>query len=137
MRTGEVFALTWNDIDLQNRLIRINKTVYSKLKDEKGSYAGTDVIKYPFKIIHHELQIEDCRFYDLRGSYATKCLRNGVEIKDVADILGHKRIETTENYYISSTIEDIQKASAVLENIIQSDITNKIINFEEFVKKVE
>ena len=56
--------------------------------------------------------------------------RNGVEIKDVADILGHKRIETTENYYISSTIEDIQKASAVLENIIQSDITNKIINFE-------
>ena len=60
-----------------------------------------------------------------------------VEIKDVADILGHKRIETTENYYISSTIEDIQKASAVLENIIQSDITNKIINFEEFVKKVE
>ena len=64
-------------------------------------------------------------------------IRNGVEIKDVADILGHKRIETTENYYISSTIEDIQKASAVLENIIQSDITNKIINFEEFVKKVE
>ena len=60
-----------------------------------------------------------------------------VEIKDIADILGHKRIETTENYYISSTIEDIQKASAVLENIIQSDITNKIINFEEFVKKVE
>ena len=191
MRTGEVFALTWNDIDLKNRLIRINKTVYSKLKDEKGrwflgtaktegscrevyicdtlykalcnykkqqqlykkkygnnykkyllepiknkygkiveykiieskyknrnnvemvltrkngSYAGTDVIKYPFKIIHHELQIENCRFYDLRGSYATKCLRNGVEIKDVADILGHKRIETTENYYISSTIEDI------------------------------
>ena len=130
MRTGEVFALTWNDIDLQNRLIRINKTVYSKLKDEKGSYAGTDVIKYPFKIIHHELKIENCRFYDLRGSYATKCLRNGVEIKDVADILGHKRIETTENYYISSTIEDIQKVSAVLENIIQSDITNKIINFE-------
>ena len=221
MRTGEVFALTWNDIDLKNRLIMINKTVYSKLKDEKGrwflgtaktegscrevyicdtlykalcnykkqqqlykkkygnnykkyllepiknkygkiveykiieskyknrnnvemvftrkngSYAGTDVIKYPFKIIHHELQIENCRFYDLRGSYATKCLRNGVEIKDVADILGHKRIETTENYYISSTIEDIQKASVVLENIIQSDITNKIINFEEFVKKVE
>ena len=31
----------------------------------------------------------------------------------------------------------LQKASAVLENIIQSDITNKIINFEEFVKKVE
>lgn len=110
---------------------------FDAIKKIHGSYAGTDVIKYPFKIIHHELQIKNCRFYDLRGSYATKCLRNGVEIKDVADILGHKRIETTENYYISSTIEDRQKASAVLENIIQSDITDKIINFEEFVKKVE
>ena len=42
-----------------------------------------------------------CRFYDLRGTYATKILRNGVEIRDVADLLGHSKIETTENYYIS------------------------------------
>ena len=27
MRTGEVFALTWEDIDLENRIIKINKTV--------------------------------------------------------------------------------------------------------------
>lgn len=38
MRTGEVFGLTWNDIDLKNKLIKINKTVYSKLKDEKGRW---------------------------------------------------------------------------------------------------
>ncbi|MGM9879501.1 MAG: tyrosine-type recombinase/integrase [Bacilli bacterium] len=30
MRTGEVFALTWDDIDLDNRIIKINKTVYAK-----------------------------------------------------------------------------------------------------------
>lgn len=58
------------------------------------------------KIIHDdELGIENCRFYDLRGRYATTILRNGVEIRDVADVLGHKDIETTENYYISSTDE--------------------------------
>jgi len=28
MRTGEVFALTWDDIDLENRIIKINKIVY-------------------------------------------------------------------------------------------------------------
>ena len=211
MRTGEVFALTWNDIDLKNRLIRINKTVYSKLKDEKGrwflgtaktegsckevyicytlykalcnykkqqqlykkkygnnykkyslepiknkygkiveykiieskyknrnnvemvftrkngSYAGTDIIKYPFKIIHHELQIENCRFYDLRGSYATKCLRNGVEIKDVADILGHRRIETTENYYIISSKETKKDISKKIENIMKTEIIEEIV----------
>lgn len=67
-----------------------------------GTYSGTDIIKYPFKIIHHELGI-NCRFYDLRGSFATMTLRHGAEIKDISKILGYSRIETTENYYISST----------------------------------
>lgn len=52
---------------------------------------------------HYELGIKNCRFYDLSGSYATQILRKGVEIRDVADILGHSRIETTENYHILST----------------------------------
>ena len=97
---------------------------------KNGSYAGTDVIKYPFKIIHHELQIENCRFYDLRGSYATKCLRNGVEIKDVADILGHKRIETTENYYIISTEESKKELSNIFEKTICSEIINEITKYK-------
>ena len=213
MRTGEVFALTWNDIDLENKIIKINKTVYSKIKDDKGRwflgttktkgscrevficdtlykilsnykekqnllkkkygrkykkyelepiknkygkineykvieskyknlnsvemvftknnglYLGTDIIKYPFKIIHNELGIKNCRFYDLRGSYATKILRNGAEIRDVADILGHSRIETTENYYISSTEETRKEANNILEKIMQTDVINEIINY--------
>ena len=198
MRTGEVFALTWDDMDLDNRIIKINKTVYAKDKEEKGrwylgttktvgsqrdvyicdslykvlldyknsqdnykkqygknykryiledvknkygklveykivesnsrrnevdmvftrkdgTYSGTDIIKYPFKIIHHELRIK-CRFYDLRGSFATISLRNGCEIKDIAEVLGHKRIETTEKYYISSTEENIIMVYKMHEN---------------------
>ncbi len=200
MRTGEVFALTWNDIDLDNRIIKINKTVYAKYKEEKsrwylgtakttgsqreiyicdnlysilcdykklknkykkkygqkykyyaleevkskygklveykviennskhnkiemvftrkdGTYSGTDIIKYPFKIIHHELGI-DCRFYDLRGSFATISLRNGCEIKDISVILGHSRVETTENYYILNSHNDIKKVVEILEKKI-------------------
>lgn len=42
MRTGEVFALTWNDIDFENCIIKISKTVYSKNKNDKGRwYLGT------------------------------------------------------------------------------------------------
>ena len=42
MRTGEVFALTWDDIDFDNRIIKISKTVYAKDKEEKGRwYLGT------------------------------------------------------------------------------------------------
>ncbi len=36
MRTGEIFSLTWNDIDFNNRIIKINKTVYAKDKKENG-----------------------------------------------------------------------------------------------------
>lgn len=206
MRTGEVFALTWNDMDLDNRIIKINKTVYAKDKEEKGrwylgttktvgsqrdvyicdslykvlldyknsqdnykkqygknykryiledvknkygklveykivestsrhnevdmvftrkdgTYSGTDIVKYPFKIIHHELGIK-CRFYDLRGSFATISLRNGCEIKDIAEVLGHKRTETTEKYYISSTEQDKIRVINKLEKEI--NITNNI-----------
>ena len=213
MRTGEVFALTWNDIDFENRIIKISKTVYPQIKDDKGrwflgttktegscrevyicdtlykvlknyrkeqeslkksygsdyikynlepiknkygkvteykiieskykkknnvemiftrkngSYVGTDIIKYPFKIIHNELGIKDCRFYDLRRSFATICLRNGGEIKDIACILGHKKIETTENYYITSSIEARKEIGKIFEQKIQSTIINKFINF--------
>ncbi len=42
MRTGEVFALTWDDINLENRTIKINKTVYVKDKEKNGRwYLGT------------------------------------------------------------------------------------------------
>ena len=205
MRTGEVFALTWNDIDLDNRIIKVNKTVYAKDKEENGrwylgtaktigshrevyicdtlysfllkykvlqnnykkefdknykhytleevknkygklveykiiksnskrnrvervftrkdgTYSGTDIIRYPFRIIHHELGIQ-CRFYDLRENFATICLRNGCEIKDIAEILGHKRIETTQKYYILSLKENKKKVTKVFEeNISLNDV---------------
>lgn len=216
MRTGEVFALTWEDIDLENGIILVRHSVYDKPKDEKGrwylgspktlngertiyisptllsalknyktkqdylkelygnkyiyyyledvknkygkvvekrivqkneetenketinlvftkangKYNGTDVIRYPFEVIHKELGIDKCRFYDLRGSYATKILNNGVEIREVADILGHGNIETTENYYISSTDISRKNASDVFDKMMQSDIINEISEYQ-------
>lgn len=174
MRMGEVFALTWDDIDLENRTIKITKTVYAKDKSKEGRwyigstktegserevyicdtlysilvnykeqqnknkkefgkrykyyslkeiknkygkvveyvilesrskkdrvemvftkndgrYSGTELIRYPFKIIRNELGIK-ARFYDLRGYFATTSLRSGCEIKDIAEMLGHRRI---------------------------------------------
>ena len=197
MRTGEVFALTWDDIDLDNRIIKVNKTVYAKNKEENGrwylgttktigssrevyicdtlysvlsdyknlqvkykkeygkkykrytlkeiknkygklveykviesqsrnnkiqmvftrkdgTYSGTDIIRYPFRIIHHELGIQ-CRFYDLRGSFATKTLRKGCEIKDISKVLGHSRVETTKNYYINCTKDNLKDVSKIFE----------------------
>ena len=38
-------------------------------------------------------------------------IKNGVEIKDVVNILGNRKIETTENYYISSSAKSVKIAS--------------------------
>lgn len=216
MRTGEVCALTWDNIDFEKRIINIEHNVYSKVKDEKGkwflgttktingvrkvyicdtllialrnykkkqdhfrklygkdycyyhleevknkygkiieyrivktikkfeflenfnlvfrkengTYSGTDIVKYPYKVVHIELGIENCRFYDLRGSYATKSLRNGVEIRDVADILGYRKIEATENYYISTTEKTLKEASEKFEEMVKSDAIDEIIKYE-------
>ena len=35
MRPGEACALTWNDVNLEKRIITIKHNVYSKVKDEK------------------------------------------------------------------------------------------------------
>lgn len=86
-----------------------------------GTYSGTDIVKYPFKVIHHELGIK-CRFYDLRGSFATISLRNSCEIKDIAEALGHRRIETTEKYYITSTEVDKNEVIKLFENSIRSNV---------------
>ena len=66
----------------------------------------------------------------MRGSYATTILRNGVEIRDVADVLGHKDIETTENYYISSTDETRKNATDSYENAINLDVIKEIIEYK-------
>ena len=107
-----------------------NNSKYNKIemvftrKDRR--YSGTDIIKYPFKIIHHELEI-NCRFYDLRGSFATISLRNGCEIKDIAEVLGHKRVETTENYYINCTKDNLKDVCTKFEKEINTDIFNIIL----------
>ena len=95
---------------------------------DNGRYIGTDLIRYPYRIIHHELGINNCRFYDLRGSFATKTLRSGVEIKDVAEVLGHTRVETTENYYVSTTKESKKYVSNVFEKQLNKLERKNIIN---------
>ena len=38
LRTGEVFALTWDDIDFVNKTINVKHNVYAKNKDDKGKW---------------------------------------------------------------------------------------------------
>ena len=122
-------VLEYQIVENQSNILSIKPANMIFTRDN-GKYCGTDIIKYPYKIIHDELGIENCRFYDLRGSYATTILRNGVEIRDVADVLGHKDIGTTENYYISSTDETRRNVTDSYENAINLDVIEEIIEYK-------
>ena len=137
IRKNGKIAITLKDDD---ELIAARKTDETKdqitlnlvFTKSDGKFTGTDITKYPFEIIHKELGIEKCRFYDLRGSYATKVLNSGVEIRDVADMLGHRNIETTENYYVSSTDTSRKCATDNFDKMIQSEVINEISEYLVF-----
>ena len=119
---------------IEHRIV-LNKTCGEKILDlvfvrDNGTYSGTDLLRYPFKIIHKELGIEKCRFYDLRGSYATKILNNGTKIKEVADLLGHSNVETTENYYIRSLENNKRLAVNEFDSKNTSDVIKSVIGFQ-------
>ena len=61
-----------------------------------------------------------------------KILTNGIEIRDVVDILGHRNgnVEKTENYYISSTEKSKRLATDVFDKITKSEIIEGIIKYE-------
>ena len=45
VRIGEICALTWNDIDLKNEIIYINKTIQRIYVDKKNTYISIDAPK--------------------------------------------------------------------------------------------
>ena len=83
--------------DIKNKYGKLveYKVIESKSRNNKiqmvftridGTYSRAYIIKYPFKIIHHELGFS-CRFHDLRASFAPISLKQGREIKDISKIL--------------------------------------------------
>lgn len=114
----------------RNFIEQINKDPYRKEMNYYIVYTENVPIGVTGIYSYNELGIKNCRFYDLRGSYATRILKNGVEIRDVADILGHKNIETTENYYISSSTESRKEANDIFEKIIHSEVIDRISNYK-------
>ena len=52
-------------------------------------------------------------------------MKNDYEIKDITEVLGHKRIKTTQQYYISSTNKDKKEVREIFEMNVK--LENKMI----------
>jgi len=126
MRRGEILALRWADVDLGNRkitvkntknnetkVIPINQTLYEELlnlsKESDGEYVFSNGegqrfgdIKTGFLSALRRAGIEDFRFHDLRHTFGSQLVMQGIDLKTVQQMTGYKQIKMTMRYsYLS------------------------------------
>lgn len=86
------------------------------------------------KILDRTLKKAGCkhiRFHDLRHTFATTALANGMDIKTLSAIIGHNSVETTLNIYTHIT-DEMQRDAAnkieqgIMRNVSLSNTDDKI-----------
>jgi integrase len=140
MRRAEILNLKWNQIDFEDRKIRVEKTksgkvrfvpvnnnlfyVLKSLRAESGQSPFVFLspktgkpyldMKTGFKGACKRAGISDLRFHDLRHTFASRLVEKNVDIETVKELLGHHSITITQRYTHSS--DDRKKAAVELLN---------------------
>lgn len=90
-------------------LVEPVQNYYKKIsKSQKDNYLLTDSLKFieprtiqrKLKKILMECNIEDRKFHALRDTFATNCVRRGMDIKTLSELLGHSDTSMTLKYYV-------------------------------------
>ncbi len=75
------------------------------IADEKGKPISVRSYQRSFELILKKLKVEHKGFHALRHTFATRALECGMDVKTLADILGHKNPTVTLNRYVHSMME--------------------------------
>ena len=159
LRRGELLGLKWEDLDLEQCTLRVQRQV-SRINGEvveaplktKNSYRtislGTDAVgilkeqrkkcgssEYVFpsptggpispdsviQMLHRVLKragLPKVRFHDLRHTFATVALQNGVDIKTVSGMLGHYSAGFTLDTYAHVTTQAQREAAKTMGSVL-------------------
>jgi integrase len=118
MRASEMLGLRWADVDFDHEHITLHttkndeprivpltgpalKVLRARKNGQRPSERVFGVGTFPRHLWRQALKaagIDDLRFHDLRHSAASFLVQHGVDIRVVADILGHRTITTTMRY---------------------------------------
>lgn len=119
LRKQELFNLEWEDIDFKRNMLTVrnregfttkskkNRTVelHRKLKVillkyRKKSGKCFDVTNYRriFARIARKINVPDLKLHELRHTFASHLIMQGVDIATVAKLMGHSSVTTTEIY---------------------------------------
>jgi len=124
------------------RYIPINDDLFKqflKLKNENGQspyvFLNPETkrpfldMKTPFKRACRISGIEGLRFHDLRHTFATRLIANGIDIETVRDLLEHHSVLVTQRYIHTSderkrkAVETLNKKNRKKENLVTNLVT--------------
>ncbi len=121
-RLREVLCLKWDDVDFDDCCLRLSESKTGKrtiplnnsaikvlrnvqrLADNHHVFCGKKpgaplvAVQKTWERIRKKAGILDFRIHDLRHSFASFMIKNGVSIFEVSKLLGHKDIKTTMRY---------------------------------------
>ncbi|MCR4885727.1 MAG: site-specific integrase [Clostridiales bacterium] len=88
--------------------------------NEYGSHLATRTVYKRFKAIVTSMGLPDVRFHDLRHTYATLALQNGVDVKTVSHNLGHATVAFTMDKYTHMSMTMQKDSVSKMESFIAS-----------------
>jgi len=124
MRLKELFDLTKENVDLENRtinivqaknkysirMIPIHDTVYPLIKKMYDAPGDNMTTMSKPKFERFTKQVLGHRAYDVRHTFATKCNRLGIEKLVIQRIIGHKPDSLLEHVYTHLSMEELYEA---------------------------
>ncbi len=160
LRRGELLALLWSDLNIEDKTISVTKQVYringellvSRPKTQNsirtvsipqqavdllirehkqhpgnpymfpspktGGMYDPDAFRHLHERILKAIGTEHIRFHDLRHTFATLSLKNGVDVKTLSSALGHYSAGFTLSTYTHATSEMKQAAADTIGAVI-------------------
>jgi site-specific recombinase XerD len=146
LRVSEVVRLRWTDFDPERRTLRVRQgkgkkdrlTVLSETAYEifqqyfqaeqpkgqwlfpgqtPGSHLTERTVQKVFEKALQNSQIaKEVTLHSLRHSFATHLLEGGTDIRYIQELLGHKRLQTTE-IYTHVAIKDVRRIQSPLDRM--------------------
>ena len=113
LRRGEVLALRWQDVDINNGMINVKKSIGQVKVNQNEKKRVIEL-----KDTKTESSKRRIRLHDLRRTYASILLNAGVGHKSIKDLLGHSTIVTTLDIYAHTNIAELRKASSKLTEVL-------------------